>query len=680
MNGARLPLGSARFRPSLFLSLLLLIPSRTIADTAFQWTKGGPANSWVSQIVVDPASSRTLYAVADHTACKSTDGGRHWNPLAVEFALGRVSAVAVDPASSSRIFIGTDSGVFLSTDAGTSWKANPLVIGNSISIDPSLPNTIYVSSPGTFAPGLYRTLDGGSNWSLLSFPVSSGPLAAFAVGPDGTVFVGFTSGAIFRSLDRGESWTPAGLRFLRALNAIVADPRTPTTLYALTLSGFFRSVDSGDSWELRGGGSPSSLAIDPTNTSILYAGAQGGVWRTLDAGKTWLPLGVGPPFSDSSSVVALAIDPQSPATIYSGTFSSSGRFSQGLFKSDDRGATWMRSDKGLPGQLVGAIVTDPVSPAVVYAGTQSPAQPNRRGKGGAVLYKSGNAGADWGETGAPDLDKVAALAIDPVTPTTLYVGTSLCGTNFGGCNGKLLKSTNGASSWSEVLTGAILALAIDRQSPATLYAGIGCINLIGCRSVKSTDGGATWVELGGFPGAAYQFLPDPVASGVLYLASSTGPFNSSRVFKSTDGGASWNAAGVGLSSAISRLAIDGGSPETLYAATLAGLFKSTDGGGSWSATGLALPTTDLAIDPRDPDVLYAATDGGGVLRSSDRGTTWLAINSGLPVLVVDRIVIDSAGAYLHVTTGAGGVYDLQLPRLIHEAPPRPTHAVVPRTP
>jgi hypothetical protein len=378
-------------------------------------------------------------------------------------------------------------------------------------------------------------------------------------------------------------------------------------------------------------------------------------------------------------VVALAIDPQNPTTVYSGTFSSSGTFSQGLFKSDDRGATWLRSDKGLPGQLVGAIATDPVSSAVVYAGTRSPAQPNRRGKGGAVLYKSGNAGADWEETGAADLDNVAALAIDPVTPTTLYVGTSLCGANLGVCTGKLLKSTNGASSWSEVLTGDIVALALDRQSPATLYASIGCINLMGCRSVKSTDGGATWNGLGGFPGAAGQFLLDPLVSGVLYVASSVSPV-STRVFKSTDGGVSWNAADSGLSSQISRLATDAGSPETLYAATLAGLFKSTDGGGSWSATGLALPATDLAIDPRDPSVLYAATDGGGVLRSPDRGTTWQAINSGLPVLVVNRIVVDSTGGYLHATTGVGGVYDLQLPRLIREAPLRPTRMVAPRTP
>jgi len=675
----------SRFRPPVLLSLLLLFSLTAAADGGLQWTKGGPSNSWVSQIFVDPQSPQNLYALADHTVCKSTDGGRHWNLLSSEFAV----ALAVDPRRPTRILIGAEAGVFMSTDGGTSWKPDGLTFVNSIWIDPSQPDTLYASSSSTSPRGFYRTLDGGSNWSRLNLPISTIELVAFAVGPDGTVFIGFSSGGIFLSRDRGESWTPDGQSPppFSQLRSLVVDPTTPTTVYASTSSGLFRSADSGGSWELRGGGSPSSLAIDPTNSAVLYAGAQGGVWKTVDTGRTWQPLGVGPPFagpSHSSSIIALAIDPQNPATIYSGTVGYSGTFGQGLFRSEDGGATWARSDKGLPGLLVTALAVDTVSPAVVYAGTVS-GYFSLPGSGAAVVYKSRNAGADWKETGAADLDSITALAIDPVTPTTLYVGTycdalgiilnRFCKTPP--LSGELRKSIDGGVSWSTVLSGRISSLAIDPHSSETLYVGMGCVNNLGCRNVKSTDGGITWVDLEGLPEGfpeAARFLLDRF--GVLYVVSSTGPA-SSRVFKSTDGGASWSATDVDLP--VYGLVIDASSPERLYATATTGHFKSTDGGSSWSATGLSLHVLDLAIDPRNPDVLYAATSGSGVLRSLDRGSTWQAINAGLPGLVVYKIVIESTGTYLHAATDAGGVYDLQLPRLIRKAPSRPTHVVMPRT-
>jgi len=681
----------SRFRPPVLLSLLLLFSSTAAADGGLQWTKGGPSNSGVSRIFVDPQAPQNLYALADNTVCKSTDGGRHWNLLASEFALAQVSALAVDPTRPARILIGTDAGVFLSTDGGTSWKPDSLNLTfvNSIWIDPSKPDTVYARSSSTIPSGFYRTLDGGSNWSRLILQILTVDDAAFAVGPDGTVFIGSFSGGIFLSRDRGESWIPAGQSPppFSQLRSLVVDPTTPTTVYASTSSGLFRSADSGGSWELRGGGSPSSLAIDPTNSAVLYAGAPGGVWKTVDTGRTWQPLGVGPPFassSGSSSVVALAIDPQNPTTVYSGAFRYSGTFSQGLFRSDDGGATWVRSDKGLPGLAVRALAVDPSSPAVVYAGTAS-GQFGLPGRGEAVVYQSRNAGADWKETGAADLDDITALAVDPVTPTTLYVGTycSAIGPIIAKyckappLSGELSKSIDGGASWSTVLSSRISSLAIDPHSPETLYVGIGCLNNMGCRNVKSTDGGITWVDLEGLPAGfpeAARFLLDPF--GVLYVVSSTGP-SSSRVFKSTNGGASWSAADVDLP--LYGLAIDASSPERLYATTPIGLFKSTDGANTWSATGLSLPVLDLAIDPRDPDVLYAATSGSGVLRSLDGGSTWQAINSGLASLLVYKIVIDSAGTYLHAATTAGGVYDLQLPRLISKAPSRPTHVVTPRT-
>ncbi|HJW14444.1 MAG TPA: hypothetical protein VJ776_07100, partial [Thermoanaerobaculia bacterium] len=181
---------------------------------------------------------------------------------------------------------------------------------------------------------------------------------------------------------------------------------------------------------------------------------------------------------------------------------------------------------------------------------------------------------------------------------------------------------------------------------------------------------------------------DTVYALALHLCADCSPGNiTTTVYKSTDGGASWSPAssglpstGVALTVSVSKLVLDAKSPGTVYAATQTGLFRTRDGGASWSVTGLLSRVKDVAIDPWDSNVLYSATDGGGVLRSLDGGLTWQPINSGLPDLSAQAIVIDSAGAFLHVTTLLGGVYDLQLPRRIHAVESsRGIRAVKPRT-
>ena len=80
------------------------------------------------------------------------------------------------------------------------------------------------------------------------------------------------------------------------------------------------------------------------------------------------------------------------------------------------------------------------------------------------------------------------------------------------------------------------------------------------------------------------------------------------------------------------------TPATVYAGTVAaGVLKSTNGGGSWSAINAGLTNTDvqaLAIDPTTPATLYAGTRGGGVFKSTNGGQSWSAINAGLTNTVV----------------------------------------------
>jgi hypothetical protein len=113
---------------------------------------------------------------------------------------------------------------------------------------------------------------------------------------------------------------------------------------------------------------------------------------------------------------------------------------------------------------------------------------------------------------------------------------------------------------------------------------------------------------------------------------------------------------------IHALAIDPATPDTLYAGTLngGGVVKSTNGGTNWYPVNTGLPNTSvyaLAIDPATPDTLYAGT-GGGVFKSTNGGTNWDPVNTGLTDTYVHALAVDPATpSTLYAGTYGGGVFD-----------------------
>jgi photosystem II stability/assembly factor-like uncharacterized protein len=138
------------------------------------------------------------------------------------------------------------------------------------------------------------------------------------------------------------------------------------------------------------------------------------------------------------------------------------------------------------------------------------------------------------------------------------------------------------------------------------------------------------------------------------------------VYKSTDGGKTWRNMGLKDTQHISRIVIHPTRPDTVYVAALGhlstpnierGVFKTTDGGATWKKVlyvGDHVGAVDLVRDPRNPDVLYAATyehtrfpweidDGGpgtGLYKTTDGGATWKELTNGLPRGPMGRIGID----------------------------------------
>src|SRR5262249_10783736 len=137
-----------------------------------------------------------------------------------------------------------------------------------------------------------------------------------------------------------------------------------------------------------------------------------------------------------------------------------------------------------------------------------------------------------------------------------------------------------------------------------------------------------WVSNGPNGGSVFGFVIDPTNAGVMYASSNMG------LFKTTDGGASWSNLGnhAGL------IAIDPTNPTTIYAN---GIDKSTDGGASWTKTPLSVggPIYALVIDPTSPSTLYVGVGYDGVFKTTDGGASWAAANVGLTTTDVRALVI-----------------------------------------
>jgi photosystem II stability/assembly factor-like uncharacterized protein len=247
--------------------------------------------------------------------------------------------------------------------------------------------------------------------------------------------------------------------------------------------------------------------------------------------------------------------------------------------------------------------------------------------------------------------RIADIAIDPDDQSTWYVAVG---------SGGVWKTSNAGTTWKPVFDDqssySIGCITIDPGNPAVIWVGTG--ENVGGRHVgfgdgiyKSLDGGGSWKRMGlEHSEHIGRIVVDPSSSDTVYVAVQ-GPLWSaggeSGLYKTTDGGASWSCIlSAGEYTGVNDVVIDPRDPQVLYAATHqrmrnvavlinggpeSGIHKSTDGGTTWRKLTRGLPKEDmgrigLAISPHNPDVVYATIElahrKGGFYRSDDRGATW----------------------------------------------------------
>ncbi len=247
--------------------------------------------------------------------------------------------------------------------------------------------------------------------------------------------------------------------------------------------------------------------------------------------------------------------------------------------------------------------------------------------------------------------RIADIAIHPTDHSIWYVAVG---------SGGVWKTVNAGTTWEPIFddesvysTGCVV---IDPSNPHTVWVGTG--ENVGGRHVgfgdgiyRSTDGGANWTNMGlGDTQHLSEIIIHPEDSNILWVAAQGplwSPGGERGLFKSTDGGDTWtNILSAGEWTGVTDVVMDPRDPDVLYAATWqhhrtvaavmdggpeTGIHRSTDGGESWTELTEGLPKGNmgkigLAISPQKPDVVYAAIEldnrTGGVWRSADRGAAW----------------------------------------------------------
>lgn len=663
-------------RIGLFFCVWLVTPLLSAATD--EWISLGPDGGVVTAFAIDPSDASTIYAATlVGGVFKSTDAGASWKVASVGLDSLQVNSLAIDPMSPSTLYAATterganpSGGIFKSFDGGANWQAINAGLEEgmrdksvlSITIDPTRTSTLYALTEYT----TYRSLDAGATWKELAG--ISGSTLVVDPGKPSTLYLG-TGGGVFKSLDGGATWLTvnAGLGSL-AVSALVIDSTSSEKLYAGTASGVFRTADGAASWSPANTGisgfTITTLALDPHDTSNVYAGALNGLFRSFDGGSSWgyfIALG-------HRSVTALALAATEPLTIYTGAEA------EGVFKSADAGTSWNPSSAGLRALLVNALAIDPNRPSTILLSTS-----HQTTYGVAGLFRTTDAGENWQDISSSlpassgSTPEVYALAIDPVNSSTVYAGSDVGA--FKSLNGGVtwtainegLPATPPPYPPPNSLVPEVISLAVDPLSPQTVYIGIFRGIHVGGGVFKSLDGGATWSPSGLF-GAVDSITIDPQKTSNLFC---TGYSLSILSFadQSQDGGASWTGLSI-EDQGIRAFAIDTRT-SAVYAGGSSGIFKSVDNGRTWFSASIGLIPQDpgfstpgiqsLAIDPGERPNIFAGSYGGGVFRSSTGGTNWLSMNFGLPNLLVNIVKEDPLNpAVLYAATNGNGLFRITM--------------------
>lgn len=352
--------------------MLITIINPSSANAANAWIATGPSSTQVNDFALAPSNPSTIFVTTLNTnngVWRSTNSGAGWTqvisatnylgvsvkPSSDQVVLAGVSGGAIDrsttgggpgswsvtgsgsagkwnfgfsPSNTSTVYAGgftngsPDTGKFLkSTNSGSTWIAQAIdsdlaPVIYSLAVDPTTPDTIYagVKPAGTLNDGLYKSTDGGANWTQLT-NMTDTTASALAIDPadrflvyEGTV----GSGNLNRSTDGGSSWQTLHLHNsvsgFTSVKTIAIDPDESRTIYAggQGSTKIIVSTDCGQSWNSVNAsgiiGAVARILIDSTNKLVYAVDTAGGFY--VEGLTTTAATGTCPSGNTSSSGVS----------------------------------------------------------------------------------------------------------------------------------------------------------------------------------------------------------------------------------------------------------------------------------------------------------------------------------------------------------------------------------------
>jgi photosystem II stability/assembly factor-like uncharacterized protein len=689
----------------------------------------GPAlmSGRINNVAVHPHDKQTWYvSAASGGVWKTTNAGTTFAPVFQNEGTYSIGAVTIDQKNPNTIWVGTGEannqrsvgwgdGVYRSDDSGRTWRNLGLKDSQHIGrivIDPRDSKVVYVAAYGPLWSGggdrgLYKTTDGGANWTkILNISENTG-ISDIAMDPSDpdvliatahqrrrhtfTLIHGGPESGIHKSTDGGATWrrVRSGLpngdlgRIVPAFSAarkglIYAKVETAenTAIYA--------SNDSGDTWERRGNVQAQPMYYenihpDPKDADTLYVpSVQTQV--SLDGGRTFRGVGERNKHVDNHVVW---IDPDNTAHLLEGC-------DGGLYETWDGGRLWKHFSNLSVTQFYNVDV-DNASPIYnVYGGTQD----NSTLGGPSRSKGQGSTNNEWFVVTGGD---GFVSRIDPTDPNIVY-GES----QYGGVV-RLDRRTSERVQIRPVEDRGESALRFNWETPFIISPHSNTRLYFGAsRLFRSDDRGNTWkpispdltrqTDRNTLPVMGRIWAPEAIAQhqstatwgnisaisesrkreGLLYVGTDDG-----NVQVSLDSGANWRKseriAGLpeygGYGVYVNRLYAGKHDENVAYGVwenTKNGdfkpyLYKTTNRGGSWESIAGDLPANapvlSFAEDHVNPNLLFAGTEFG-LYFSLDAGKKWVRLRGNLPTIAVRDMVIQERENDLVLATFGRGFYIL----------------------
>ncbi|MEO6983525.1 MAG: hypothetical protein ABI072_10485 [Edaphobacter sp.] len=490
-----------------------------------------------------------------------------------------LDSIVVDQSNPKHLIVGAwvlgrpDGGIYVSHDGGVSWSNEEEMKGQSVRALAAATSSAKILVAGTLK-GVYRSVDGGDHWALIS-PEGSKELhevESIAIDPvDPKIIYAGTWHLPWKTTDGGEHWTniKQGVIDDSDVFSIIIDPKDPKVVYASACSGIYKSLDRGERFQ-KIQGIPSTarrtrvLMQDPKDLNIVFAGTTEGLFRTGDSGKTWLR-------TSGAEVIVndVYVDPSNTNHVLLATDRG------GVLASRDGGYSFVPSNKGFSARQIKSYVADAARPARIYVGVV-----NDKEWGG--VFVSENGGLSWMQKSA-GLNGNDVFSLQQASDGTVVAGTGhglyrLDGETWSPVANVSLSTASHGGAVAGRKRAAIVVRPREKGGPfdasvaALARSGDTLYAATSEGLIESRTAGVSWKLVTGLPKHDWTFVAASRSMVVVATRSSAK--------LSSNGGAHWISVKLpGALTQIGAAAVDGAGG--LWVGGSEGVFVSENGGASW---------------------------------------------------------------------------------------------------